>query len=108
LRQNIISEPELQQYVLFYCVFHVATVFILALQVLHAQFCNLYPVAITHSRLFATTHTDQFAITCCQPSCKHEQAGVAIFLHCTLVCKHTYNSLKQTTVPFPLLNRLHP
>jgi hypothetical protein len=36
LRQNIISEPELQQYVLFYCVFHVATVFILALQVLHA------------------------------------------------------------------------
>jgi hypothetical protein len=29
-------------------------------------------------------------------------------LHCTLVCKHTHNSLKQTTVPFFILNRLHP
>jgi hypothetical protein len=37
LRQKIIYEPELQQ-----CVFHVATVFILALQLLHSQFCNLH------------------------------------------------------------------
>jgi hypothetical protein len=53
LWQKIISEPEIQQYVSFFTAyFHVAIVFILALQLLHSQFCNLYTIAITHSGLF--------------------------------------------------------
>jgi hypothetical protein len=46
LRQKIISKPELQQYVSFFLlrIFHVAIVFILALQLLHSQFCNLYTI----------------------------------------------------------------
>jgi hypothetical protein len=75
LRPKIISEPEHQQYVSFFTAyfsccncFHtsIATVTLPVLQFVH--YCNH-----TFSTFFATTHTDQFAITCCQPSCKSQE-----------------------------------
>jgi hypothetical protein len=68
LRQKIISEPKLQQYVSFFTAyfFHVAIVFILALQLLHSQFCNLYTFCNHTFSTFLQPLTGQFAITCCQ------------------------------------------
>jgi hypothetical protein len=75
LRPKIISEPEHQQYVSFFTAyfsccncFHtsIATVTLPVLQFVH--YCNH-----TFRTFFATTHTDQFAITCCQHSCKSQE-----------------------------------
>jgi hypothetical protein len=70
LRQKIIFEPELQQYVSFF------TVYFFMLQLFSYWHCNCYTPsfaictlsAITHSALFLQPLTQtNFAITCCQP-----------------------------------------
>jgi hypothetical protein len=53
LRQKIISEPKLQQYVSFFTAyFSCCNCFHPSIAMLHSQFCNLYTIAITHSGLF--------------------------------------------------------
>jgi hypothetical protein len=93
LRQKIISEPELQQYVSFFTVyfFHVAIVLILALQLLHSQFCNLHTFRNhTFSTFLQPLTQTNLQSHVVKPSCNCFHTGIATVTLAVLQFAHFF------------------